>query len=323
MQSGTVRRTEQFIENRRRIERIFRMSTPQAHCLCALLLGLDDRDADLDAIRRGRKILKKNTGVFSTFRGLGMAPAATKIGEYEDGEQRLNDAKDDLKELKATGFAATDYLCPAALLMVKCRDRAEEIAKNAREQYLGMRHAHRILTGGEDVMFAVLFAMYGAEKDVLYPRADTAMDLLARRFRRTNAAQMASFAIAMSDQPADLLALRTERLYDAVRETGIKNREMLDLPILAFLAALDVNETETAETIAEIAAYLREQKGFSAVKVGRSQRLVYAAAIAAIGALADASISEEDHAKKRDLLQTLLMSGILLFVVVSMAGAAV
>ena len=322
MQSGTVRRTEQFIENRRRIERIFRMSTPQAHCLCALLLGLDDRDADLDAIRRGRKILKKNTGIFSTFRGLGMAPAATKIGEYEDGEQRLNDAKDNLKKLKAAGFAATDYLCPAALLMVKCRDRAEEIAKNARGQYLEMRHAHRILTGGEDVMFAVLFAMYGAEKDVICSPTDAAMDLLSVRFGRSNAAQTASFAIALSDGDADRLALKTERLYDAVREAGEKNREMLDLPLLAFLAGLDVPEKETGELIAELSSYLKEQKGFSAMKIGRSQRLFYATALAAIDALLSAPKTEA-FTKERDLLQTIMTSGILLFIVTSMAAAAV
>ena len=105
MQSVTVRRTEQFIENRKRIERAFKMSTPQVHCLCALLLGLDDRDADLASIRRGKKILKKNTGMFSAFRGLGMAPAAIKIGEYEDGEQRLNFAKDSLRKLRDAGFA--------------------------------------------------------------------------------------------------------------------------------------------------------------------------------------------------------------------------
>lgn len=322
MQSGTVRRTEQFIENRRRIERIFRMSTPQAHCLCALLLGLDDRDADLDAIRRGRKILKKNTGIFSTFRGLGMAPAATKIGEYEDGEQRLNDAKDNLKKLKAAGFAATDYLCPAALLMAKCSNRAEEIAKNARGQYLEMRHAHRILTGGEDVMFAVLFAMYGAEKDVICSRTDAAMDLLSVRFGRSNAAQTASFAIALSDGDADRLALKTERLYDAVREAGEKNREMLDLPLLAFLAGLDVPEKETGELIAELSSYLKEQKGFSAMKIGRSQRLFYATALAAIDALLSAPKTEA-FTKERDLLQTIMTSGILLFIVTSMAAAAV
>ena len=323
MQSETVRRTEQFIENRRRIERAFRMSTPQVHCLCALLLGLDDRDADLMSIRRGKKILKKNTGVFSAFRGLGMAPAAIKIGEYEDGAQRLNYAKDNQKKLKAAGFAPTDYLCPAAFLMSKAHDRADAVAENAREQYLEMRHAHRILTGGEDVMFAVLFAMYNADKEALFTRADAAMSLLSGRFGRTNASQMASFAIAFSEQPADELALKTERLYDAVREAGEKNREMLDLPLLAFLAGLDVPETETAELIVELSAYLKEQKGFSAARIGRSQRLFYAASLAAIDALAKAPIGENAYARKRDLLQTIMMSGILLFVVASMAAAAV
>lgn len=322
MQNGTIRRAEQFIENRRRIEHAFRMSTPQVHCLCALLLGIDDRDADLASIRRGKKILKRNTGIFSAFRGLGMAPAAIKIGEHEDGEQRLNYAKDNLKKLKAAGFAPTDYLCPAAFLMAKYHDRADTVAKNAHAHYLEMRHAHRILTGGEDVMFAVLFSMYDARGETLFSRADAAMDLLSGRFGRSNAAQMASFAIAFSDQPADALALKTERLYDAVRQAGEKNREMLDLPLLAFLAALDVPETETAELIVELSAYLKEQKGFSAMRIGRSQRLVYATALAAIDALLCAPLTESDFMKKRDLLQTLLMSGILLFVVVSMAAAA-
>lgn len=322
MQSGTMRRTEQFMENRRRIERTFRMSTPQVHCLCALLLGIDDRDADLESIRRGKKILKKNTGIFSAFRGLGMAPAAIKIGEHEDGAQRLDFAKDNMKKLRAAGFIPTDYLCPAAFLMAKYHDRADEVARQARAHYLEMRHAHRVLTGGEDVMFAVLFAMYGADKDALSMRMDAAMDLLSGRFGRTNPAQMASFAIAFSDQPADELALKTERLYDAVRQAGEKNREMLDLPLLAFLAGLDVPEKETAALVVELSAYLREQKGFSPMRIGRSQRLVYATALAAIDALSRAPLTERDYAKKRDLLQTLLMSGILLFVVVSMAASA-
>ena len=323
MQGSIRRRTEQFIENRRRIERTFRLSAPQTHCLCALLLGLDDHDADLQSIRRGRRILRRNTGVFSAFRGLGMAPAAIKIGQREDGEQRLNDAKDNLKKLKAAGFAATDYLCPAAFLMAKCHDRADEVAGSAYAHWQEMQHAHRILTGGEDVMFAVLFAMYGADVAETAARADTAMEMLSVRFGRTNVAQMASFAIALSDQPADLLAERTERLYDAVRMAGIKNREMLDLPLLAFLAALDVPETETAELIAEIAVCLKEQKGFSTMRVGRCQRLFYATALAAIDALHAAPLEEKDLAKKRDLLQTVMLSGILLFVAASMAASGV
>ena len=323
MQGSIVRRTEQFIENRRRIERTFRMSTPQVHCLCALLLGLDDRDADLSSIRRGRKILRKNTGMFSAFRGLGMAPAAIKLGEREDGELRLNFAKDNLRKLKAAGFAATDYLCPAAFLMAKQHERADAVAAEAYAHYLEMRHAHRILTGGEDVMFAVLFAMYDADRTETANRADAAMDLLSVRFSRNNATQMANFAIALSDQPADALAQKTEQLYDAVRTAGEKNREMLDLPLLAFLASLDVPTEETGARIHELSAYLREQKGFSAVRVGRSQRLFYATALAAIDALHAAPLSPEAFAKKRDLLQTVMLSGILLFVAASMSASGI
>lgn len=322
MQGSIVRRTEQFIENRKRIERAFRMSTPQTHCLCALLLGLDDQDADLLSVRRGKKVLRRNTGIFSAFRGLGMAPAAIKLGGRADGEQRLNYAKDNLRRLKAAGFAATDYLCPAAFLMAKQHARADVVARSAYAHYLEMRHAHRMLTGGEDAMFAVLFAMYDLAPDTVTARADTAMDLLSARFHRNNFTQMASFAISAAKGDADLLASGTERLYDAVRDAGVKNREMLDLPLLAFLAALEVPTEETAARIAAVDAYLKSQKGFSAARVGRSQRLFYATALTAIDALFAAPLSEEEHAKMRDLLQTILLTGILLFIVVAMSAAA-
>ena len=321
MQGSMIRRSEQFIENRRRIERTFRISTPQTHCLCALLLGLDDLDADLRSIRRGKKVLRKNTGLFSAFRGLGMAPAAIKLGEREDGELHINFAKDNLRRLKAAGFAATDYLCPAAFLMAKQHARAELVAKNAYAHYLEMRHAHRMLTGGEDVMFAVLFAMYDLLPETVTQRAGTAMDLLSTRFRRNNSTQMASFSIAASAGEADALAKKTERLYDAVRDAGVKNREMQDLPLLAFLASFDASEAEVAQQIAETDAYLKSQKGFSAVRVGRSQRLFYATALTAIDVLFRSELSDAARAKMRDLLQTLLLSGILLFIVVSMSAA--
>ena len=91
---------------------------------------------------------------------------------------------------------------------------------------------------------------------------------------------------------------------------------------MAFLAGLDVPEKETGELIAELSSYLKEQKGFSAMKIGRSQRLFYATALAAIDALLSAPKTEA-FTKERDLLQTIMTSGILLFIVTSMAAAAV
>ena len=84
----------------------------------------------------------------------------------------------------------------------------------------------------------------------------------------------------------------------------------------------DLIEKETGELIAALSAFLKEQKGFSAMKIGRSQRLFYATALAAIDTLLSAPKTEA-FAKERDLLQTIMTSGILLFIVTSMAAAAV
>ena len=75
MDADMIRRCEQLSENRKRVERVYRLSPPQMHCLCALLLCLDDHDADLIGLRRGNKLLHKNTGLFSAFRGMAMAPS--------------------------------------------------------------------------------------------------------------------------------------------------------------------------------------------------------------------------------------------------------
>lgn len=321
MQGSMIHRAEQFTENRKRIERAFRLSTPQTHCLCALLLGLDDRDADLLMIRRGKKTLRRSTRLFSAFRGLAKAPAAVKLGEYEDGEQRFVYCRDNLRRLKAAGFAPTDYLVPASFLMAKGHDRADRIAGDAFAHYREMQHAHRVLTGGEDVLYAVLFAMYGLNPQDVTARTNAAMDVLSARFHCGNPTQMASFAIAAASGDAVKTAQRTERLYDAVRNAGVKNRETLDVPLLAFLAALNVPEEETAQTIASVNAYLKSRRGFSIARVGRSQRLFYATALTAIDALFKAPLSDDERAKLRDLLQALMLSGILLFIVAAMSAA--
>ena len=73
----------------------------------------------------------------------------------------------------------------------------------------------------------------------------------------------------------------------------------------------------------ELSAFLKTRKGFSAVRVGRSQRLFYATALVAIDALLGMPADAPDAAKKRDLLQTLMLSGILLFIAASMAASGI
>lgn len=320
MDADMIRRCEQLSENRKRVERVYRLSPPQMHCLCALLLCLDDHDADLIGLRRGNKLLHKNTGLFSAFRGMAMAPIATKLSVTPHAEYWLNYAKDNYRSLKTAGFAATDYLTIAALLMAKQHERRDAIAAAARTHFLEMRHAHRALTGGTDASFAVLMAMYGVDGTEAQSKGALVFDRLAVRFGRTNNVQTAAHICAMSPMDAASFAQNTEALYDAIREAGICNKGTLEVGILAYLTLLDAPIAQTAQRIVAVNEALKATSGFSKARIGRNQRLLFSACLVAIDALAKTSGSPTFE-RDRDLLQCTMISTVLRAIVQGMAAS--
>lgn len=322
MQASLIRKTEQFLENRRRTERVFRLASPLTHCLCSLLLCLNDCDVDLDALQRAKRALEKGTSPFSLFRGIGKAPIAAKLSCVPNAEEWIGHAKETLAALRKHGFAATDYLCLAALLMAKRYEEREELAARAHACYLEMKRAHRILTAGEDACFAVLFAMYANEGDSINSSAEAAFSLLKTQFGSTNAAQMASHVIGLVGGDAEHLAVDTANLYLAIRENGVKNRSRTDLSVLAVLAALGKTDAATVSAIVELDAYLKAQKGHSAIILGRDQRLTLAASLVAM----DACLAAPDapkYAVLRDALQCSMLVTITLAVIQNMAATSV
>ena len=321
MQASLGRRCEQFIENRRRAERVFVLSAPQMHCACALLLGLNDCDADLFALRKGLKTLRRRTPILSTFRGIGITPIATKLSMRDNPELWINYAKDNLRALKGVGFPATDYLCLAAFLMIKRHEQAEALAKRTREIYLGMRRAHRILTANEDVCFAVLLAMYEEQGSAL-EAAEPAFETLKERFGAINAVQMAANVLLLTGGDIEEGAREAVRLYDLLRAGGIRLKSKTELGVLAFLAGIEKGGEQTADAILETERYLRRQHGFSAMRIGRGQRLLFAACLVAIDALSKMQ-DDPAYARLRDTLQCTMLVTTVLSVVQGMAATGI
>ncbi len=321
MQASLMRSCEQFIENRKRVERVFLLSTPQQHCMCALLLCLDDCDADLAAIRRGLHTLRRRTPVFSTFRGVGITPIATKLSMRDRDDQWINYAKDNLRALKKAGFAPTDYLCLAAMLMIKRHDKAEAVAARAREIYASMRHAHRILTASEDVCFAVLGAMY-EDEPYAAAAAETAFETLKGSFGAVNPVLTAANELALLSVDPKQAALDTAWLYARIRALGVRTKTKSELGMLALIAALCGQDEQAAKDVAETEQYLARQRGFSAVKLGRAQRLMCAASLVAIDRL-HAAKDDKAYAKRRDTLQCALIVDFTLSVVQGMAATGI
>lgn len=321
MQESLLRRTEQFLENRRRVERAFRFGSPLSHCLSALLLGLNDCDVELDALMRAKRTLEKATGVFSPFRGLGKVPVCTKLAIAEDPETWMSRILDAHSALRGNGFLSTDYLCLAASLMAKRHEDCDALAEQARGLYKEMRHSHRILTGDEDSCFAVLMAMYPGSSDLIL-RAESAFSLLRSYYGATNATQMTSHVLSLADEDTDKLVLLTAWLNDTLKESGVKEHERADLPLLASLACMGRADNETVQAILETEAYLKTQKCCSTIKLGRGQRLRMATALVAI----DASFGCQElprYAAIRDALQSAMIVTIVLSIMMNMAATSV
>ena len=115
----------------------------------------------------------------------------------------------------------------------------------------------------------------------------------------------------------------TEETYN--KRKGVRRSDLwkLNRSPAHFKYAQEHPVEQTAADIHELSAFLKTRKGFSAVRVGRSQRLFYATALVAIDALLGMPADAPDAAKKRDLLQTLMVSGILLFIAASMAASGI
>lgn len=321
MEKELIRICEQFVENRKRVERAFPLSAGQIHCMCALLLGLDDCDADLAALRRAKRYLRKHTAPVSTFRGFGMSAIAAKLSVRDNSEEWLGIAKENYKTLKKAGFPGTDYLCLAAMLLIKCHDRAEEIASKAMEIYRSMSHTHRVLTANEDVCFAVLYAMY-TDTSLSLKNAEIAFETLENAFGAINPVQMSSQVIGMMAEDPSSAAQKTEWLYRELRENGIRAKTHTELPVLAFLAASGKADGTAVQNILDIMRYLKQKKGFSALTIGRYHRLLFACCIEALYEL-NRSREAGIYRLHRDTLQCVMLLTVLLAVVQNIAATGV
>ncbi|MNZ67240.1 hypothetical protein D3C78_854810 [compost metagenome] len=69
MKESYEARLQLFADNTLRVKKEFAWHNQLIHRLAALLYAVEDRNADVGAIRESYELVKKSTGLFSAFRG--------------------------------------------------------------------------------------------------------------------------------------------------------------------------------------------------------------------------------------------------------------
>lgn len=271
-----------FVDNADEMKKSFRWHHAMVNRLAALLYAVEDRTVDVPAIRANIDTIKKNTGIFSSFRGSAVVSFASQLSLTSDPDARLAQALDVLELLRDLKFRSSPYLSVAAYQIAAQAtvEQYADVAARARAFYTAMKENHPFLTGQDDYIFTAMLALSDIEVTAGTERMEQFYTSLKSELRIGNGLQALSQVLVLGETNTDPVS-RVLRLKDGFRSKGIKLDRSDTLSSLGVLALLPCEDWEVIEDVVQTSEWLRTQKGFSAWSVTQPELLLYSAAMVA------------------------------------------
>ena len=249
----------------------------------ALLLVGSPNAPTVEGIKDMREHIRKETSVFSGFRGLNELMMAILLHRDADGGRLFERTRHVYSLLKEAGLHGSLYMPMAGLFLAKNADDASMPALVVRmgEFYKGMKERHFWLTGEDDFIYAALLATSNLSvHDSLEEMESLYHDLSGSGFSKGNGLQSLTHVLVLGEESCGIKRDRTIRLYQYL----IERRYRLSDYQLAFLGVM-VLQSERPEELADQAIELENRlkgiRGFGNFSVDRKTRFMLAASLLA------------------------------------------
>lgn len=277
MREELQKRCKLFINNRDMMKAGFAWESPYLYPLCASLYAKKDQVVDIEAMKIAKKMLKEETGVFSSFRGAAKMAIVAMVAMAPDQKQKLNEILQVHEQLKEV-FRGSEYLPVAAAAITEFSGLVDynEIVMRTRKVYDEMKSNHPFLTTREDAPFAALLALSSYDADYMGQEMERLYTILKEHFFKSNAVQSLSHVLVLGEGTALSKSQRVLDLYQTLKSKGYRYGTGYELATLGVLSMLDTDMKTLAGEIMEVDDYLRSQRGFGVFGVGAKQRLMYA-----------------------------------------------
>lgn len=268
----------EYIANRDEIQKAFRWEKSAVQSACANIFCACGHTADKDRLLACRDLIRKETGLFSRFRGKTRPILACMLALGENPQDRMSLAASYYDLLKKH-FKKTDYLVLASILLTDLAEKSltEEKAARGKEIFRRMNKKHRFLTNDLDSVFAVLMAFSEKTDDELTADMETCYQALKTQFSSSDAAQSVSQVLCTAAGEPEEKVRRVTDLYSALLEADVKYGKSGDLAPLAALSLADVPISVLTEEIKEAYLFLETQKGYGSKD--KEQRALHAVMI--------------------------------------------
>ena len=266
-----------FIENRDLAKEAFAWESSYMPPICAGILIEKNQAMSAESLKTYKQMIKDNTGIFSDFRGTGIAPMACMLAVSEDAEKLLANALKVHDELKKH-FWSSQYLPLVSMIVAQLAKEEEyvRVAEQTRAIYDLMKKEHPFLTSAEDGPFAAMLAFAERSPEAMIKEVEQCYELLKPKFFSGNAVQSLSHVLALGEGSAEMKCRKLEMLFDELKAKGYKYGTDYELATLGALSVLPVDVTNAVQDVIDVAEYLENEKGYGFFGATKKQRLMHA-----------------------------------------------
>lgn len=260
----------------------------------AFSLAVKNKKVDGEKLRKAIEIIKKNTSMFSSFRGTNINSIAIAIAEYDDMEEAFSKVKDIYKKLK-TKFSGSEYLALTATLLLPKLDKIDidKVITDTKKTYDLMVKNHRFLTGTEDVTAATMLALTSENIEEKIERTEVYYKKLKEKgYWSGNGLQTLSHLLVLFDGEVDSNIEKVIAFDKELKKSSVKITSTT-LPLLGVTAFLDLNAKDFVAEVNRVDDELLKVKGFGNFSMGREVRNMISFGLVASNSLKGANISEE------------------------------
>lgn len=249
----------------------------------ALTCTMKNQRVDTDRINLALDIIKKNTSMFSNFRGINKLTTAITISFEDDMEYSLKEIISIYDKLKDE-FFTNEYLVMAAQVIFNARYRVnvDDSVRNTRVAYDYMKKHHRFLTGQEDIANAAIIATTSANLEETFNEIEESYQYLKdNRISYSNNIQSLSHILSLVNLPSIQKCDEVLEMNSILKEKKAPLKDYF-IPMLGIITFLADNKEDFAMNIADVSMNLKKEKGFGNFALGSNFRNMISATLVSI-----------------------------------------
>ncbi|MDF2677263.1 MAG: hypothetical protein K0Q97_1581 [Bacillota bacterium] len=278
MMDSLKQRCKLFIQNRDIMKDNFKWDNSLMYPLCASIYTDKELEIDSNKVRMCKELIKDYTGIFSNFRSVPYLALTTMLSLEENPNMKFKEILKIYDVLKQE-FHSSTYLPISAFVIADIAENQdyEKIVKKSKDIFLKMKKEHPFLTSGEDCGFAVITALSDLSPDAAISEMERCYGRLKSRFFSANAVQSLSHTLAMGEEEVKKKCDKVTYIFDELKERNCKFGTGIELSVLGLLAMITDDTDKIINDIIDVNEYLLSFKGFGAMGIGKTQRIMYAA----------------------------------------------